>query len=493
MRPIPENGASGVLLASVFAVRKIAMPFLPAILLVLLTASPAVPADSAFERIGGPEAFPRPALRVAEAGGSALVARGDRLVRLGRGKPVVLRPTAPTGALRALAADPAGATWIAADAGIFLTSPEVGLLDPLELRRGAPPGRPVGLHVDGRRRLWIATDEAFGVVDAGTLEGRTFTAADGLPAPPYRGLAAADGWLLLLADGGTFRYQPDAGPRPTVAVVSANGRPWSPGLPVSFEYPESLTLTMSGSAAGGPEFRVLPSERGRFRLGSLESSTAVLERIDPGRRVVQVVAVDRDLNVSEPVAVPVDVGWPFYFRPSFVIPLGLGLAAAVLGALLLAARRFGDSGRPAYGRAALSAFLLPMLGMQLLAGLVPHARGWPFVGFAMYSKVSREGRVVGNRVLETIERDGSSVSISTWESFVAYPTQVYHPLLTRGDAAARGFVEAYNQWRGEGSGREPIAGLRIRVYRRQLTADGPVELAPMTVYQYLEEGARAAR
>lgn len=462
------------------------MAALPSLLLLLATVPPSggVP-ERVFEPAALPAGPPARSLSVRESDGSVLEARGDRLVRRRAGRETELRSTAPggTGPIRAFAPDPTGVTWIAAGEGIFLASPETGVADPLELKKGAPPGRPVGLHLDRKRRLWIATDTSFGVIDAGTLEGRTFTPADGLPASPPRGLAAAaDGSLLLITADGAYRYRPDTGSRPTVSITTVNGRPHAPGRPVTFEYPGSLTLTLSGTGLGGPAFRILPSERGRYKIGSLEGSTAVLERIDPGRRVVEVVAVDRDLNVSAPAAVTVDVSWPFFLRPPFVAATGLAAAAAVLAVFLLAARRSGG-GRPAYARAAVSAFLAPVLGLQILAGLVPHARGWPFVGFSMYTRTSGEGRVVGYRILEALGRDGSARPVNTWGIFAAHLSQVVHPLLTGRSQGAGHLVRIYN----ERSGRPPIVGFRLRAYRHRLTADGPVRIAPLTVYQYLEE------
>src|SRR6266850_2667765 len=127
--------------------------------------------------------------RLEEFPGSILEADGERLVRTRGGQVRTIGCTDPagTGGIRDLALDPAGNTFVTAERGLFLLGPDVDALDPVVLGEGAPRGRPTSVFVDGSRRVWIGTEEGFGVIEPSFFWGRTIGAPDGLARPgPYR-------------------------------------------------------------------------------------------------------------------------------------------------------------------------------------------------------------------------------------------------------------------------------------------------------------------
>src|SRR5260221_10357766 len=142
--------------------------------------------------------------RLEEFPGSVLEADGARLSRTrdGRVQTVGCTDPAGTGVIRDLALDPAGNTFVAAERGLFLLGPDVDALDSVELGEGAPRGRPTSVSVDARRRVWIATEEAFGVLEPSFFWGRTVGATERLDRPgPYRVAAGAEGGGLPPASG----------------------------------------------------------------------------------------------------------------------------------------------------------------------------------------------------------------------------------------------------------------------------------------------------
>src|SRR5262245_45409325 len=103
----------------------------------------------------------RAELRLAETSGSELVVVEGALFRErgGARAPIGCSADSGSGRVLALAADPAGLTFVAAEGGLFVLGPFVDVLDPVEPEGDAPRGRPTAVHVDAERRVWFATAE----------------------------------------------------------------------------------------------------------------------------------------------------------------------------------------------------------------------------------------------------------------------------------------------------------------------------------------------
>ncbi len=421
-------------------------------------------------------ALPAQVQSVKERTGGRLEARGDRVVRVLRGTEVALRalPGRPTGEIRQFEPDPTGATFVAAEHGLFIVHPSVDTIDRLDLSDGAPEGSPVGVVLDRQRRLWIATEEAFGVVHTGFFYGRS-GAYPGIPDPPYTGLRShPEGGLEVLTADGAFRYVPDQGPAPQVAAITLDGAPWK-GDTLHRTWPLAVEVAAEGSGAGGASFRWVADGHHNWRP---LTDGLMVEGLNPGDRSVWVVAVDRDLRRSEPTVVPIRCAYLTWLRP---VPLlgGTGLfAALVLAAFLRGARRSGG-GRARYVRAAVSAGILMWLIIQLAAGLFPHARGWPFCGFSMYTGKSLENAVSGPVIMTAVRSDGATRPAALDRFRLVFDTswQVIRPFLNGDEGQRRTMLGTYN-----GSpGCSKVSGLQVVQLRKRLTRNGKVAVAPLVM------------
>lgn len=424
-------------------------------------------------------------LRAVERDGSVLEALGHRLYRIRGGSREELVCTMDTGpgTIHVLAADPIGATYIGADRGVFMVSPEVQVLDPLHLQDGVPRGRPLAMSVDARRRLWVATDEEFGCVGTSQFFGRVVgTREEWGGARPRALVTGHDGSILLVLEDGVVRYRPDIGPRPLIHSLLANGKPFQPDSPFVLPFGEGLELKLQAEAAGGAQFRYRWDDRLPWVPG--QEGTIPRRGLAPGLRRVEVVALDRDLNASAPLTMGVNVLWPAYWQPRLALTAGL---AFVLG---LAAIRFGPRPRPkvpdARQRALVSTFLVFILGLELVAALIPHARGWPFVGFSMYTSLYSRGDLAYRFTIEGLGPGGSRHLIRAADTGLDYLDQhVERPLIRHGAPAGRELV----QWLNKRHPNRPIHGVEVRAYRYRLTRDGPVPVAPIVLSRYEEDHA----
>jgi hypothetical protein len=419
---------------------------------------------------------------------STLVAEGHRLVRRGGGKTIQLGCTSPvgTGAIRDLARDPAGITIVAAEEGVFVASPEVEWSDAVESVDALLPGRPTSVHVDDLRRVWVATEEAFGVFHPTFTYANRFGDSDGLPSPgPYRVGPGAVGEIRVATGAGTFRYRPDRGPPPLPPGLLVDGairpsgatRGLSFGEAVRFERPADRNLPLLFRVDGHHLWRSMGSA---MDLGGFH----------PGRHGLEVVAVDRDLRLSEPWTLTVEVAYPPRYSKGFVATLGALATGGVFAAFLVGARA---RARPwlAGWSACISTALLLCVALQIFAGLFPHARGWPFVGFSMYTEVYRPDDVVYRTGIVGLGLDGSRRAISPYALGHTFddPWQVYRPLLVGGEEPNRAFALAYNARFPEDS----VGGIQVEAERHRLTASGPVRVAPLVLSRFLLEEPDAPR
>ena len=428
------------------------------------------------------EPFPAPVLALVERPGSELRAAGDHLVRRRGGSDVALACTDPlgTGAIRGLALDPGGLVFVAAERGLFVVSADVGALDPVKLADGAPRGLPTSAFVDARRRLWIATEDEIGVVDPSFGWGRTMRRDDGLPGgPPYRLAADPRGGLLVESAAGVHRYRPDQGPPPSITRLVVDGEAWDEGKRATGDHGASFFVEAQADARGGATFRRRLDRHHIWR--ALDHET--IGEIPPGSHALEVIAIDRDLRRSKPATVAIEIALPPQYEKGFVLRVGLFLVAVVTGLFALRARRAGG-GREAWIRAPISAAIAIALGVQVLAGIVPHAKGWPFIGFSMYTNTYDENWVIYDGGVFGIEPGGTTRKLE-YHGVVAFADdrwQVIGPIIDGGPAFSRDWVERYNALHPA----QKIVGLQARADRRRLTPDGPVEIAPLVFSSWRE-------
>jgi hypothetical protein len=445
--------------------------------------------DSSWQHVGGERPRVHAAPSIVERPGSELIARGSRLIRRRDGVELELACTDPagTGEIRDMSRDPAGLVFVTADHGLFVLDADVDALDAVRLREGAPSGTPTSVFVDARRRVWIATDKELGAIDPSFYWGRTITREDGLPATsPYRvggdpsGERAADhsGGLLVEAGGETWRYTPDRAAMPTLLDVEIDGRPWQDGVQVVKEYGDGLRITARGTAAGGATYRYRIDGNHVWRALTGEP----IEGLQPGSHALDLVALDRDLNRSAPARIQLSIAYPHYYEKAFVVRAAvLVVALAIVAALWLAHRRY--RGREAWSRGLVSAALALAIGGQLLAGFVPHAKGWPFIGFSMYTNTYREDAIIYDGKLVGIEPDGSARKLSVYALGGAFDDRwdALWAIINGGDLAASQWMSAFNAIHPS----DPIAGLQVRADRRRLTSSGPVVIAPLILSSYV--------
>ncbi|MCI0585530.1 MAG: hypothetical protein L0323_01660 [Planctomycetes bacterium] len=444
--------------------------------------------DPAWERVErGP---PAARLEIRESDGATLSAAGENLLRrTGRGT-IVLRCTSPggPGPIRDLASEPAGTTFVAADRGLFAVSPEVEWLDAVQPVGGGIQGKPTSVHVDGRRRVWVATDEAIAVFHSTFSYGHVFGREDGLRSPgPYRVGPGVKGEVLVECREGALRYRPDlAGPVASPRLL-VDGKSWPSGALRTLSYGDPLRIAVDPRDAGegGVLYRIDGHHVWRPLPRSLD-----LGPLHPGRHTIESVSSDRDLNLSEPCVVHLDVSYPPRYSRGFLLAVGaLAGGGAFLGFLLHARR----SARPlaAWGQASVSALLLLAVGLQIVAGIVPHARAWPFVGFSMYSHVYREGDVIYRTGIVARGEDVARRGVAPWEAGITYddPWQVYRPLIVGGDAPNLAFLSALNA-RHPG---DPFDTLQVEAERFRLTPRGPIRVAPLVLSRFRKEGPNAGR
>ena len=125
--------------------------------------------------------------------------------------------------------------------------------------------------------------------------------------------------------------------------------------------------------------------------------------------------------------------------------------------------------------------------VQVLAGLFPHAKGWPFVGYSMYSERYDADQVIHEGVLVGLRPDRRELAIDPQALGVAVDDrwQTLRPLIDGGDAAAAGYLARYRAR----FPRSRLVGLQVQARRVRLTARGPIRVAPLVLAHYLEEEA----
>ena len=351
-----------------------------------------------------------------------------------------------TGPIHAVAKSPTGTVYVAAGRGLFSLSDDVRHTTPLPLGEGAPTGVIRKLRVDARGTIWIATDTSFGCVEPVHLFGRTLGKAVEFD-----------------------RYQPAADDAiPELRIVSSDTEPVDGVLRV--------TVAATGDSRGAPIYAYRNRKRHRFKWQT--SPGFAIEGFEPGKQRLDFVVFDQDLRRSKAVTLEVDVPYPRAFSKRFLLSaVGISLVC-ILGFLLFRARRLGG-GKLRYTRALLSTFLVYAVGLQLLVGVIPHGRSWPFVGFAMYTNRYDAGEHIYKPVLLGVRADHSTIIIRPEHAGYASDGhwQALIPLVYDGDEVSRRFLDAYNRAVPEAR----LRGFVVHDTKHRLTAEGPVKVAPVVM------------
>jgi hypothetical protein len=380
------------------------------------------------------------------------------------------------GTVRAIALHPHGTVFVAAERGLFVCDSQHAVLDGADLCDGVPTGSLLGVHVDGRGRVWLCSAEAFGVVDARFGFGRTFGIADGLPPPPYRAVAAgADGGIVLHTADGAFGYRPDQGPPPR--LPGAGGGVDRRRLAASAA--GTVVVDLAATANGGAMLRM--RRRHHHLLQPVVDNTLVGLR--PGQHIVEVHAFDRDLRSALVAEYDVNVPLPAALARGPLIVLGAVGAASLLGVFLIAARRRGAGWR-GVPRALASAALAGVVALQVLAAWLGYGRSWPFVGFTMYTENWHEGSVLHRPRILGLVGDEVSAELSPWEVGIVQDGywQMLAEILHGGVAAQQRLWQQIAARRPEGA--RLLTGYLIVDARIRLTPDGPIEVAPTVMLRH---------
>jgi len=419
----------------------------------------------------------RPGTLLRIVDGELVRVRGRESTRLGCTDPE------GTGRVLDVALDPAGLAFVVAERGLFVLGPFVDALDAVAPRELAPGGRPTSVYVDDARRVWLATDEAIGVIDPSFFFARTLARSE-LPGDgPYRvarapGDARAGAVRLVGAHGEGLRV-PDAGARPLLTSLRIDGAELDDEARLAREPGGELWVEARGEADGGATFRYRFDQNQAWRE---LASPAALDMPHPGEHTLEVIAIDQDLDRSAPRLVHVRVAYPRYYDAAFVLT-AIGVAAALALAAFLLAQRARGRLRP--WRALVSTGLVVVLALQVVAGIVPHGRGWPFMGFNMYTRSYARDEIVYREQLIVLHADGSELAVRPESAgfVVDEPWEVLRPLIDGGEPALRAYLETWLRRFPDPEAR----GLQLQARRSRLTPTGPVAIAPLVLAHFIEE------
>lgn len=393
-----------------------------------------------------------------------------------------------TGTVHGFARSPMGNVYVAAERGVFVISDASEHLDPLPLFEGAPVGPVIGVAVPVPRRVWFATERELVVIDAYQFFGHVLGPADGLPAPPYRGLRAEGaGEIVLAADAGEFRIPVRERSRCEIELASVAGRPFQPQTLHELAGDElALELVVRGDPRASLRWR----DSRHANWYPLEREQPRIEHLEPGEHQLLLAAFDAELVQSESIALRVSVPYPRGLAPRTAVPIAAGIALAIALAFALRAARTPRLQR-SWTRALVSAALVIVLAAQVVAAIFPHARGWPFVGFAMYTHTVEPFSHSYRDVLYGVPKRGARFEVDLWGFGMGqfeFRRRLV-PAIHGGERERAALLDELNQrfYRGN------LSGYEIVVERYRLTEHGPTKVAPLELVAYTREPADEAR
>ncbi len=404
----------------------------------------------------------------------------------GRASELRSLPGREPGRAHALVRDAAGTVYVAAQGGLFMAADDCDVLDRVDFDGGTPPpGEPVGVAVADSERIWLLTSSALYAV-----ETRQFLWSEldvELPAPPYSALTArADGRIEVAHSGGAHVVALDALERPRLGEVRAVGRTPRADGAIALGFGESLEIAFEPAEG----VRWMWRDATRFRWLPLEGAPARIEFARPGRQSVRVIAFDRALRRSPPVAFEVDVAYPETLEAkTLALLLGMPALAVMGGAVLLAWRRHRSL--RATWKSFLGAALFCMVALQLTAAAIPHSKGWPFIGFSMYTRLSFRDSLSYRHEFVGLAPSGSWRPLAPpGGAYGKYENErALQPFIHDADGRRARFLAEWNAAHPNAR----LLGIADICRRRRMTPDGPVDIPRQVMFVHPEEAARALR
>lgn len=393
----------------------------------------------------------------------------------GKEQPVPSTETDGTGVCHAMTREPHGRVVVAAAKGLFVLDAQHLITDRMDVEAGLPAGAPVGVAADAKQRVWLCTAEDFAVVDARFGYTRSFARSE-LPAGPFAGVVAAEQRVYLRGSGGWFEYRPDVGPPPR----NASGKVVQGKLEA--DTTGRVKIDLDVRANGGATLR--HRRHHHHRLYPVVDD--IVDGLRPGKHVVEVLGLDRDLRSGLVARYDVHAPLPPQFSTK-LLPL---LAAGGLGLILLLA--WPRRGRRRKTRALLRAGVFSVVALQLLAATLGYGRSWPFVGFSMYTENYYEGSVLYKPRLRGIYPDGRLEQIGFREAgiFQDDSWQMLAELAHGSEEGLRKALRKMNRRRRGGARArgtedpEDFVGIEIADTRTRLTAAGPFSVAPTVIVRW---------
>ncbi len=422
-----------------------------------------------------------PRLEALEQPGQVLRPSSGGLERQQWQEPVVEVPcTDPRGMgeVHELLTEPGGLVFIAAEHGLYVSHALAEATDRIEfIGAQLEPFERLPVHSlaadidrDGRRRLFAICGDALLVIDPSFYWGAAWT-ADELPGEGVpRAVRIRDGVLGLLTSEGTYQLALGVHERPAAPRVVLETDSFKYGVPVD-------VALMSPNGWDALRHRLDMHHVWLESAEVLEGAALRLEPPRPGSHALDLVAVDDLLVRSEPTRLEFAVAYPSSLPKGLGLVLMLGVPLACFGVLVLIARRYLAGPKRALPRLLLGTAAIAVVGLQVLAGLFPQAKGWPFVGFSMYTGVWREGDLVFRESLGGIAPEGWSFDMRPFApgGAIDNPRQVLNPLIEDGEPAAKAWARAAMAERPQ----LRLGGLQARARRTRLLSSGPVEIAPL--------------
>jgi len=388
----------------------------------------------------------------------------------GRATPVPSTEPGGIGACHAMTKEPTGRVVVAADNGLFVLDAGHLITDRMDVEDNLPAGAPLGVAADRKNRIWLCTDADFAVVDTRFGYTRSF-AKEELPAGTFRTVITRGDRVLLETSKGWFAYRPDVGKPPS----NVGGKLVEKDLEADTS--GRATIDLDVRANGGATLR--HRRHHHHRLYPVLDN--VVDRLRPGKHIVEVLGVDRDLRTGLVARYNVHAPLP----PQFSVKLLPLMAAGGCGIVLLLA--WPRRGRRRKTRALLRTGVFSVIALQLLAATLGYGRAWPFVGFSMYTENHYEGSVLYKPRLRGIYANGGMQEIGFWAAGIVQDDswQMLSELAHGDEKRLLHRLNTMNKRRKERGhkGRE-FVGIEIADTRTRLTADGPFSVAPTVIVRW---------
>jgi len=191
---------------------------------------------------------------------------------------------------------------------------------------------------DTKGRLWLATDRGVLVYDKKTLS--ILDARDGLPNSRCMAIAVGAAGRLWIgtASGGVTLYRP-SNTKPSVRITAVETNQVFTELAHIPSIPQKTRLTINYAAI---DFKTHSQKRQyHVKMSSRQGNELIFDKItkagyfdwtpeQSGNYTFSVIAIDRDLNYSEPASITLTIITPWYMNGFVITPLaGAGLATVI--------------------------------------------------------------------------------------------------------------------------------------------------------------------